>query len=303
MSKSTVPCSVCAAPMSTGRGSLTDGTQMCRPCRGAKPKVVRTCIDCAVEYKWSPDARCSPCRFVRAKRRALEAGRVCAECDHPAISNGLCSTHQSYKYRAENGRSLDRARAAYHARSFMVTCQFCGGAFTTKESRSKVCSAHCANGMRYGWSKSKDVVLRRPFARLTRSWQGHVIRPRSGKALIAGQCAYCPNFFVGFPGARYCSDKCATNASWRRRYERRGDFTVSAKVRQKIYERDEWECQLCGVAVDPAVPTQDRMGATLDHVIPQSWQLIPDHSEQNLRLAHRICNSIRGADDVHFLAA
>jgi hypothetical protein len=34
--------------------------------------------------------------------------------------------------------------------------------------------------------------------------------------------------------------------------------------------------------------------ASLDHIIPQSMQLIPDHSPSNLRLVHRWCNSARG---------
>jgi 5-methylcytosine-specific restriction endonuclease McrA len=36
------------------------------------------------------------------------------------------------------------------------------------------------------------------------------------------------------------------------------------------------------------------LSATLDHIIPQSHMLIPDHSDRNLRLAHRSCNSARG---------
>jgi len=45
--------------------------------------------------------------------------------------------------------------------------------------------------------------------------------------------------------------------------------------------------------VDAALPPNDRWAATLDHIECQSWALMADHSEANLRLAHRMCNSIR----------
>ena len=69
---------------------------------------------------------------------------------------------------------------------------------------------------------------------------------------------------------------------------------VSRAVRLAIYERDEWTCQLCAEPVDPNLPVNDRMSPTLDHIECQSWSLIPDHSERNLRLAHRACNASRG---------
>lgn len=68
---------------------------------------------------------------------------------------------------------------------------------------------------------------------------------------------------------------------------------VPRKVRLEIYERDAWTCQLCHEPVDPDLHPNDRMAATLDHVECQSWALVPDHSVDNLRLAHRACNSRR----------
>lgn len=69
-----------------------------------------------------------------------------------------------------------------------------------------------------------------------------------------------------------------------------------------IYERDGWTCQLCMEPVDPALPPGDVWSATLDHIVPQSHMLIPDHSDDNLRLAHLWCNSVRG-DETYYTAA
>ena len=63
-----------------------------------------------------------------------------------------------------------------------------------------------------------------------------------------------------------------------------------------IRERDKNTCQLCFEFVDPTLPPTDGWGGTLDHIIPKSqggkkWY-------ENLRLAHRRCNSWRGNRDV-----
>ncbi|MGZ6772828.1 MAG: HNH endonuclease [Ilumatobacteraceae bacterium] len=69
---------------------------------------------------------------------------------------------------------------------------------------------------------------------------------------------------------------------------------ISPRGRLAIYERDGWTCQLCAEPVDPSLDPQDRMAATLDHIAPRALTLFPDDSPENLRLAHRACNSARG---------
>lgn len=86
-----------------------------------------------------------------------------------------------------------------------------------------------------------------------------------------------------------------TGKSLRRKY---GPTTPPAKpiskiVRAAVYVRDGWICQLCFEPVDPDLHFNHRMSATLDHIECQSWALIPDNREENLRLAHRSCNSAR----------
>lgn len=71
-------------------------------------------------------------------------------------------------------------------------------------------------------------------------------------------------------------------------------YHLSDAERLAIYERDSWTCQLCFEAVDRSGHFNEPFAATLDHVIPQSLTLVPDHSPSNLRLAHRICNARRG---------
>ena len=87
-----------------------------------------------------------------------------------------------------------------------------------------------------------------------------------------------------------------------RKYRKRNDerHWISRADRYAIYERDAWTCQLCMESVKDGLPSNDPMSATLDHIVCQSWTLIPNHDPSNLRLAHRSCNSRRrdGRTDV-----
>ena len=66
---------------------------------------------------------------------------------------------------------------------------------------------------------------------------------------------------------------------------------MSPLVRAAIYERDRFLCHLCGRKVDVSLPGSNALGPTLDHVVPQAQG--GTHDVDNLRLAHRKCNSIR----------
>lgn len=149
-------------------------------------------------------------------------------------------------------------------------------------SHKRYCSEGCADR----WKK---------FGRVRRFDDG-----RTWQFLVAGPCSWCDENFTataseGATSPRFCSKRCLKDAD----RSRRGRFVVPRSVRQQIYVRDGFVCQLCKVAVDMTLGSSDTWGATLDHVIPQSHQLVPDHSPANLRLAHRYCNSIRG--DLSFI--
>lgn len=73
------------------------------------------------------------------------------------------------------------------------------------------------------------------------------------------------------------------------------EFRISTDERRAIYERDGWSCQICLLPVQPDSPRGSHWFPSLDHIVPQSAQLIPDHSPANLRTAHFLCNGMRGA--------
>ena len=60
----------------------------------------------------------------------------------------------------------------------------------------------------------------------------------------------------------------------------------------EIYERDNWECQVCGISIDPRVKFPSRDSASLDHIIPISKG--GTHTLDNVQLACMGCNWDKG---------
>lgn len=91
---------------------------------------------------------------------------------------------------------------------------------------------------------------------------------------------------------------CSTHYSWYWRALRgntngRGTWIMPSR-RLSIYERDDWTCKICGEPVDRDADVGDNMAPSLDHIIPRSRG--GGHESENLRTAHRVCNSRRGAN-------
>lgn len=112
------------------------------------------------------------------------------------------------------------------------------------------------------------------------------IRPRSTEIR---PCAVCSEPVTGkIASNRPMHNACRPSKFWANAIQ------ISDRDRLAIYERDGWICQLCNEPVDRSLNYQDRWAATLDHVMPRSLTLFSDDSPENLRLAHRACNSARG---------
>ena len=83
------------------------------------------------------------------------------------------------------------------------------------------------------------------------------------------------------------------NKKLRRKAKLKGCKTTLFK-RRDIFERDNWICQLCFKSV-PKTYVDYNSQPTLDHIIPVSKY--GDHTPENVRLAHLICNSKRGPNN------
>jgi len=123
----------------------------------------------------------------------------------------------------------------------------------------------------------------------------------------AKTCIRCGKAFIGYgEPQRYCSRDCLypnrhlyasetereTIKGHRRRARIKAVF-VEEVVPSVVFERNGWVCQLCHESVDKALHGWHRMAATIDHIIPLKEGGL--HCYSNIQLAHRSCNSKKGA--------
>ncbi len=205
--------------------------------------------------------------------------RTCTEpdCGKPHRARGLCASHWNAKYRKDQHRE--------------VPCAACG-THTVKNApgikRRPVCSDRCRYRITYDRWPEDGKTLVGPVER--RRVQPATLTAMRVRRFVSVICRNCDDVFIDVIQLRsgrlsaYCSKRCQ-----RRHHE----WRISDVRRRAIYDRDGWACQLCMEPVDPTLDPSDMMSASLDHIECRSWVLIPDHTDRNLRLAHRLCNSIR----------
>ena len=121
----------------------------------------------------------------------------------------------------------------------------------------------------------------------------------------------CPVCGASTTRRKYCSDKCAKRSA-SRKYSAKNSATHEARRRvrirtnivdrditlQQLYDKDNGVCWICGLLCDWSdiedrghVKVAGNMYPSIDHVVPLSHG--GEHSWANVRLAHRICNSLR----------
>lgn len=194
-----------------------------------------------------------------------------------------------YHQRRQEGRPLSQSR-----RKVERVCVGCGVTFSVRaDSATRYCTIRCHNLSTRGIDPSappkpkrrrKSEVRKRAERRAAKAARG-----TSGGNLvwIQGRCLVCEEHFPPSPGlaSRYCSPDC-------RAVSRRRSSWIGYAARLAVYERDEWVCQICKEPVDRAAHHMDDWAPTLDHITPRSRG--GSDEGENLRLAHRWCNSVRG---------
>ena len=148
------------------------------------------------------------------------------------------------------------------------------------------CRNKAPNWMRNGLDNPRRVRFQEKIEKIAMG--------TSGGDLIwtSGACDWCGDDFVGV--GLTCSESCKNNRKWHRRTT--STFRVSPKFRNSIYDRDSWTCQICLTPVDINAGAGGNRYPSLDHIVPQSATLLPDHGASNLRTVHMLCNSYRRDD-------
>lgn len=260
--------------------SQTDGRKYCsEKCRNRynylKRKNRSRCSHCG-----EPMAPVSKTSAEKPMHRSCrnELGGVkstCVECGRKAIARNLCNTHYSQKFQGAVAKVSSPCRVCGEPVSHLPTSEF---------PCHRNCKGLVPEWKRKGLPGPAEKRARRIIAKAAAGTHG------GGRVWTVGNCSWCGDHFTS-PNAKFCSRNCA---KYSRDANNPHKFSISPVRRAALYERDNWTCQLCFEPVDPTLHYLDAWAATLDHVIPQSWMLVPDHSESNLQLAHRMCNSLKG---------
>lgn len=260
-----------------------------------------TCRGCggvlaAQKYRGNPRVWCSNACRVRSyyadKDRPAYTPKVKTQCVVHFFNCSECSA----LFTARRRDVLYCSRACREAASYRIAVA--KGLLVRRRAASvkKFCSA-CGVRIRNGGNcKPCGIALRAKEAhrearrrgaerKASRAADGVAANPRW--PFVNGVCDGCGEAFTrrGHASA-YCSRKCRPRTEY--------TFKISKTTRRAIYERDLWICQLCFRPVDSGLPYTDIWSATLDHIVCKSWTESPDDSPENLRLAHRWCNAVRG---------
>lgn len=222
--------------------------------------------------------------------------KTCAKdnCERPHRARGLCASHYNQVHAANR-----------HAKKPAV-CAYCGANVMknagTNKARRPVCSDKC----RANLVKRDNLRTRLPASQLIGpvkarrvkpypTWQREL--PEANRKFVNGACVWCGNTFTAEVWGKSITPLCcSTLCTKRRQWAKKGQTSnwIVPRRRYAIYERDNWTCQLCGEPVDKTLHYSHDWAASLDHIVPRSHQLVPDHSSSNLRLAHRWCNAVLG---------
>lgn len=213
-------------------------------------------------------------------------------CDKVNRAKGLCGTH------------YNQTRANRHAKT-TLTCDACGTKFTREARANRYTGTYCSWTCRAPkqWATERASKAQVAIYKPAPTWHKALanmpspIKP-STRVWTTGPCAQCGQTFTDRQAARFCQPRCSK--AWHRNtWKAKTNRIVPPETRAKVYARDNATCQLCFTAVDMALASPHPYSATVDHIICQSWTLIPDHGEHNLRLAHRQCNSERSDEGVY----
>lgn len=264
----TISCAVCGVAVEGARARQKYCSRKCTE-RG-KPSAkwqggVHGVVTHGSASMYKYGCRCDLCREAQRVKIAAYAAKVKAE--HGVVPSAL-----------------------YKRRKPRRACGWCG---EVHEHGSRgIGGTHAQWRRHYTPSESREMVQYQEPQGLARFKPE---RPPS-RIFVSGDCSWCGERFMAVSNtglASTCSARCRKRLSSHRRRARGGRFSITAARRARLMQRDGHTCQICFLPTSEAWSADDPWSPTLDHIEPQASAPDPDHSDENLRLVHAICNSYR----------
>jgi len=199
------------------------------------------------------------------------------------------------------------------------TCRYCGIVFLAYGDRS-FCSKKCKDEGARIWTEEKILktirakrnnkgmvtsdgeatlatVARRMFGSWALACEIAGCIPAINKT---SNCSICGKRIDHSNGNRnYCSKECSQIGKvrmWKRYWNVRRTIYKDGDLfdAEEIFDRDDWNCHICGKPINPSEKHPAPMSATIDHLIP----ILKGgrHIRENVKAAHLRCNIQKGTD-------
>lgn len=186
-----------------------------------------------------------------------------------------------------------------------LRCSICGGEFERSYhsiiANGGATCPHCVE------LKRKEKIIKQDRERAERKRKAEVNKTRNAKQLRMVVCSICGETFLTWNSNRcYCSADCRRESARRyASYNRGSDDRLNSEnivdkdiSLEKLFARDKGICQICGGLCDYDDCYTNENGTFIagdmypsrDHIIPLEQG--GKHAWDNIRLAHRRCNSI-----------
>jgi len=282
------------------------------------------CRSKAAHLRTKADGRyAARCATKQAERVPIRHACTCVVCGERFTTRTaqakyckpLCASRAFNSARKVDGRLKEqRTRRADKIKAYQATygrtlapCAACG---TTVERgpnarhRRTACSNQCRSYLRFGcWPHSQIPATHPIFS--TPIPADHPARAPQVKQptirFMVGRCPHCGDWFIsdrriGGLTDRTCSPRCSRANHRTIRRARQRIATTETVSRYEIYERDKWTCHICRKKVNRNKTVPHPKAPVLDHVIPLARG--GHHERANLRTAHFLCNSLKGAQSM-----
>ena len=213
---------------------------------------------------------------------------------------------------------------------YVYTCIECGKEYHPKDKRNnKFCSKGCTNKNNTGKTKVSDkqkffreligfidkqirkINICKQCGKIYYNENGYEkeccsqsccskFNDNKNKKIIIKKCKHCGATFSNRSNGNrslFCSIGCCEKHSKKVRKIRKrinnNDKTVGSFSLYHVLVRDKYKCGICGDLIDVSLPINNKMSATMDHIVPISKG--GDHSWNNVQAAHMHCNSKKGS--------
>ncbi len=242
---------------------------------------------CFCERKQAEYVKCVWCGNEFVNRRLDRnpgrefCSRECAFEEKKVLGSPAFRNNPQYKM----GSALLSVNAwvSRHTR-YASECVMCGKVFAHKHKNrgQNVCSSKCKYQYMLAWNRSQRVLT---------------------SGVVEIDCGVCGKRFLDTKrNVRYCGVACRKIMEKRNHKEMNHMHARRLRAarrhgerfgKSEVYMRDGYRCGICGRKVRMNVKWDHPLAPTLDHIIPICDG--GEHTRRNVRTAHFICNSKRGA--------